>query len=149
LISEDGISFVALWRCHRSGYPLGVLGETRFRSLLQSGLTQSHKGIGDGGSEPNSQGQLIYSAANYLIPIFSVFACSGVGDVSSDLAHPDGSEQRAREIAKEATVLEKELRAGLSPGAYCLTKSIQVTTFALGKSFWMTWFVKEMCRIPS
>jgi len=59
-----------------------------------------------------------------------------------------GANNGAREIAKEAPVLEKELRAGLSPGAYCLTKSLQVTAFALVQSFWMTWFVKEMCGFP-
>jgi len=42
LISGDGSFFVAFWRCHRSGYPLGVMGETCFRSLLRRGLTQSH-----------------------------------------------------------------------------------------------------------
>jgi len=59
-----------------------------------------------------------------------------------------GANNGAREIAKEAPVLEKELRAGLSPAAYCLTKSLQVTAFALVQSFWMTWFVKEMCGFP-
>jgi len=59
-----------------------------------------------------------------------------------------GANNGAREIAKEAPVLEKELRAGLSPAAYCLTKSLQVTAFSLVQSFWMTWFVKEMCGFP-
>jgi len=59
-----------------------------------------------------------------------------------------GANSGAREIAKEAPVLEKELRAGLSPAAYCAVKSLQVTAFALVQSFWMTWFVKEMCGFP-
>ena len=59
-----------------------------------------------------------------------------------------GANNGAREIAKEREVLEKELRAGLSPWAYCTTKSLLVTIFSLVQAFWMTWFVKTICRFP-
>jgi ABC-type multidrug transport system ATPase subunit len=59
-----------------------------------------------------------------------------------------GANNGAREIAKEREVLEKELRAGLSPWAYCTTKSMLVTVFSLVQAFWMTWFVKTICRFP-
>ena len=59
-----------------------------------------------------------------------------------------GANNGAREIAKEREVLEKELRAGLSPWAYCTTKSMLVTIFSLVQAFWMAWFVKTICRFP-
>ncbi len=59
-----------------------------------------------------------------------------------------GANNGAREIAKEREVLEKELRAGLSPWAYCTTKGMLVTAFSLVQAFWMTWFVKTICRFP-
>jgi ABC-type multidrug transport system ATPase subunit len=59
-----------------------------------------------------------------------------------------GANNGAREIAKEREVLEKELRAGLSPGAYVTTKSLLVVLFSLAQAFWMTWFVKAICRFP-
>ncbi|MAS97171.1 MAG: hypothetical protein CMO55_28610 [Verrucomicrobiales bacterium] len=59
-----------------------------------------------------------------------------------------GANNGAREIAKEAPILQKELRAGLSAFSYCTTKVIQVTLFSAIQSFWMTWFVKEMCGFP-
>jgi ABC-type multidrug transport system ATPase subunit len=59
-----------------------------------------------------------------------------------------GANNGAREIAKEREVLEKELRAGLSPWAYVTTKMLLVTIFSLAQAFWMTWFVKTICRFP-
>jgi len=59
-----------------------------------------------------------------------------------------GANNGAREIAKEREVLEKELRAGLSPWAYVTTKMLLVTLFSLVQSFWMTFFVKTICRFP-
>jgi ABC transport system ATP-binding/permease protein len=59
-----------------------------------------------------------------------------------------GANNGAREIAKEREVLEKELRAGLSPWAYVTTKMLLVTAFSLAQAFWMTWFVKRVCGFP-
>jgi len=59
-----------------------------------------------------------------------------------------GANNGAREIAKETAILKKELRAGLSATSYYATKLLQVTGFALVQSFWMAWFVKEMCGFP-
>jgi ABC-type multidrug transport system ATPase subunit len=59
-----------------------------------------------------------------------------------------GANNGAREIAKEREVLEKELRAGLSPWAYVTTKGLLVTVFSLAQAFWMAWFVKTICRFP-
>jgi hypothetical protein len=56
-----------------------------------------------------------------------------------------GANNGAREIAKERDVLEKELRAGLSPGAYVTTKVLLVVGLSLAQAFWMTWFVKTVC----
>jgi ABC-type multidrug transport system ATPase subunit len=56
-----------------------------------------------------------------------------------------GANNGAREIAKERDVLEKELRAGLSPWAYVTTKVILVLALSLAQAFWMTWFVKTVC----
>jgi ABC-type multidrug transport system ATPase subunit len=59
-----------------------------------------------------------------------------------------GANNGAREIAKEREVLEKELRAGLSPWSYVTTKGLLITIFSLAQSVWMTWFVKTVCRFP-
>jgi ABC-type multidrug transport system ATPase subunit len=56
-----------------------------------------------------------------------------------------GANNGAREIAKERDVLEKELRAGLSPWAYVTTKGVLVFGLSLAQAFWMTWFVKTVC----
>ena len=56
-----------------------------------------------------------------------------------------GANNGAREIAKERDVLEKELRAGLSPWAYVTTKGFLVFSLSFAQSFWMTWFVKTIC----
>jgi ABC-type multidrug transport system ATPase subunit len=59
-----------------------------------------------------------------------------------------GANNGAREIAKERDVLEKELRAGLSPWAYVTTKVLLVVGLSLAQAFWMTWFVKTVCGFP-
>ena len=59
-----------------------------------------------------------------------------------------GANNGAREIAKERDVLEKELRVGLSPWAYVMTKSLLVLCLSLAQAFWMTWFVKSVCGFP-
>ena len=59
-----------------------------------------------------------------------------------------GANNGAREIAKERDVLEKELRAGLSPWAYVTTKGLLVLVLSLLQAFWMTWFVKTVCGFP-
>jgi hypothetical protein len=59
-----------------------------------------------------------------------------------------GANNGAREIAKERDVLEKELRAGLSPWSYVTTKSLLVFSLSLAQAFWMTWFVKTVCGFP-
>jgi ABC-type multidrug transport system ATPase subunit len=59
-----------------------------------------------------------------------------------------GANNGAREIAKERDVLEKELRAGLSPWAYVTTKGFLVIGLSLAQAFWMTWFVKTICGFP-
>ncbi len=59
-----------------------------------------------------------------------------------------GANNGAREIAKERDVLEKELRAGLSPWAYVTTKGLLVCLLSLAQAFWMTWFVKTVCGFP-
>jgi ABC-type multidrug transport system ATPase subunit len=59
-----------------------------------------------------------------------------------------GANNGAREIAKERDILQKELRAGLSPLAYVWTKLTQVLFLSLLQSAWMTWFVKMKCGFP-
>ena len=59
-----------------------------------------------------------------------------------------GANNGSREIAKERDVLEKELRVGLSPWAYVITKSLLVLGLSLAQAFWMTWFVKTVCGFP-
>lgn len=59
-----------------------------------------------------------------------------------------GANNSAREIAKERPVLDKELRTGLSPAAYVLSKFQQITLLCALQSFWMTWFVKTLCGFP-
>ena len=59
-----------------------------------------------------------------------------------------GANNGAREIAKERGVLNKELRAGLSPWAYVATKFFIVLAFSFFQAFWMSWFVKSVCGFP-
>lgn len=59
-----------------------------------------------------------------------------------------GANNSAREIAKERNILNKELRAGLSPTAYVLAKFLQILLLCTVQAGWMTWFVKTMCGFP-
>ena len=59
-----------------------------------------------------------------------------------------GANNGAREVAKERGVLEKELRAGLSPWAYVGLKLAFVTLLSLVQAGWMTAFVKVGCGFP-
>ena len=59
-----------------------------------------------------------------------------------------GANNGAREIAKERDVLNKELRAGLSPWAYVTTKGFLVVGLSLAQAFCMTAFVKTICHFP-
>ncbi len=59
-----------------------------------------------------------------------------------------GANNSAREIAKERGILNKELRAGLSPIAYVASKFQQIALLSALQAFWMTWFVKTICGFP-
>jgi hypothetical protein len=59
-----------------------------------------------------------------------------------------GANNGAREIAKEKNILAKELRAGLSPIAYIITKFLHLVFLSTIQAFWMAWFVKTMCGFP-
>ena len=59
-----------------------------------------------------------------------------------------GANNGAREIAKERTILAKELRAGLSPTAYVSVKFLQIALLCMVQAFWMAWFVKTLCGFP-
>ncbi len=59
-----------------------------------------------------------------------------------------GANNGAREIAKERGVLDKELRAGLSPWAYLGLKLLLVGLLSLIQAFWMSAFVKVGCGFP-
>jgi ABC-type multidrug transport system ATPase subunit len=59
-----------------------------------------------------------------------------------------GANNGSREIAKERGILDKEQRTGLSTPAYVASKMVWVTTLAMVQAFWMTWFVKSICRFP-
>jgi ABC-type multidrug transport system ATPase subunit len=59
-----------------------------------------------------------------------------------------GANNGSREIAKERSIWEKESRSGLSPTAYFFSKFQMVAALSLLQSFWMTWFVKSICRFP-
>jgi ABC-type multidrug transport system ATPase subunit len=59
-----------------------------------------------------------------------------------------GANNGAREIAKERGIVAKELRVGLSPFAYLMTKVIQVGALSCGQALWMAFFVKTICGFP-
>jgi hypothetical protein len=59
-----------------------------------------------------------------------------------------GANNGSREIAKERSILAKERRNGLSATAYVSSKFLQVFLFSLAQAFWMTWFVKVICKFP-
>jgi ABC-type Na+ efflux pump permease subunit len=85
-------------------------------------------------------------AIAYIKQAFSIAALvSGLAMFQVILLALMGANNGAREIAKERDVLEKELRAGLSPWAYVTTKGLLVFGLSLAQAFWMTWFVKTVC----
>jgi ABC-type multidrug transport system ATPase subunit len=59
-----------------------------------------------------------------------------------------GANNGAREIANERPVLDKELRAGLSPGAYLSSKLLFVLVLSAAQAVWMSFFVKNVCGFP-
>jgi len=59
-----------------------------------------------------------------------------------------GSNNGAREIANERTILEKEKLAGLSPLACLLSKVAFLGTWIIFQSVWMAGFVHTVCRLP-
>ncbi len=59
-----------------------------------------------------------------------------------------GANNGAREIAKERGILDKELRVGVSPGAYVFTKFFVCCVLSAIQAFWMTGFVKWICGFP-
>lgn len=59
-----------------------------------------------------------------------------------------GANNGAREIAKERTILAKELRAGLSPTSYVGVKFLQIALLCAVQAFWMAMFVKTVCGFP-
>jgi len=59
-----------------------------------------------------------------------------------------GANNSAREIAKERAILDKELRTGLSPAAYVISKFLQIIFLCAAQAGWMTWFVKTLCGFP-
>jgi len=86
---------------------------------------------------------------SYLKDSFSAASLvSGLAMFQVILLALTGANNGAREIAKERDVLEKELRAGLSPWAYVTTKVLLVVGLSLAQAFWMTWFVKTVCGFP-
>jgi ABC transport system ATP-binding/permease protein len=95
--------------------------------------------------EPNILRTLAETLA-YLKDSFSAASLvSGLAMFQVILLALMGANNGAREIAKERDILEKELRAGLSPWAYVTTKVLLVVGLSLAQAFWMTWFVKTVC----
>jgi ABC-type multidrug transport system ATPase subunit len=86
---------------------------------------------------------------NYLQDSFKAASLvSGLAMFQVILLTLMGANNGAREIAKERDVLEKELRAGLSPWAYVTTKGLLVLVLSLAQAFWMSSFVKSVCGFP-
>ncbi len=93
--------------------------------------------------------QTLTEHLDYLGQSFSAAALvSGLAMFQVILLTLMGANNGAREIAKERDVLEKELRAGLSPSAYVTTKGLLICVLCLAQAFWMTWFVKTICGFP-
>jgi ABC-type multidrug transport system ATPase subunit len=59
-----------------------------------------------------------------------------------------GSNNSAREIAGERLIFEKEKFAGLSPGAYVLSKAVFLGVLVVTQSVWMTFFVNFFVKFP-
>lgn len=93
--------------------------------------------------------QSLAEKLDYLRQSFSAASLvSGLSMFQVILLTLMGANNGAREIAKERDVLEKELRAGLSPWAYVTMKSVLLFALCVAQAFWMTWFVKTICGFP-
>ena len=68
--------------------------------------------------------------------------------VSGYPSHIDGKQYRAREIASERDLYEKERLNGLRPSAYALSKILFTSLIAVGQGVWMMLFVKFICGFP-
>lgn len=93
--------------------------------------------------------QTLAEQLNYLRESFTASSLvSGLTMFQVVLLTLIGANNGAREIAKERSILGKELRAGLSPGAYVFSKMFQIFGFCTMQALWMTWFVKTVCGFP-
>lgn len=59
-----------------------------------------------------------------------------------------GANNGAREIAKERSILIKELGSGLNTLSYLFSKYIFIGALSALQSFWMTLFVRSVCNFP-
>jgi ABC-type multidrug transport system ATPase subunit len=98
--------------------------------------------------DPNVLHSVIEQANHILDSVPAASLVSGLTMFQVILLTLIGANNGAREIAKEREVLEKELRAGLSPWAYVTTKMLLITLFSFVQAFWMAAFVKTICRFP-
>jgi ABC transport system ATP-binding/permease protein len=91
---------------------------------------------------------MVNGLTNLKVTFTTALLVSGLSMFQVILLTLMGANNGAREIAKERDVLEKELRAGLSPWAYVTTKSLLVVCLSMAQAFCMTWFVKTVCGFP-
>jgi len=91
---------------------------------------------------------MVNGLADLKVTFSTALLVSGLSMFQVILLTLMGANNGAREIAKERDVLEKELRAGLSPWAYVTTKSLLVVCLCVAQAFCMTWFVKTVCKFP-
>lgn len=100
----------------------------------------------------NLESNIVQTLAERLLYLTEAFHAaslvSGLAMFQVILLTLIGANNGAREIAKEKSVLAKELRAGLSPVAYVTTKFIHLICLSAVQAFWMAWFVKIMCGFP-
>ena len=93
--------------------------------------------------------RMLIEHLDYLRDAFSAASLvSGLAMFQVILLTLMGFNNGAREIAKERDILEKELRAGLSPWAYVTTKSLLIACLCVAQALCMTWFVKTVCKFP-
>jgi ABC-type multidrug transport system ATPase subunit len=59
-----------------------------------------------------------------------------------------GANNGAREIAKDRSILRRELFAGLSPSACVMSKLLQIALMSALQALLMAWFVKTVCGFP-
>jgi ABC-type multidrug transport system ATPase subunit len=98
------------------------------------------------------QSNIVQTLADQLLYLKDAFHAaslvSGLAMFQVILLTLIGANNGAREIAKERSILAKELRAGLSPTSYVATKFLHLVALCFIQSFWMAWFVKTMCGFP-